>query len=278
MKRVFINLAIALIAITYLQIGGAQKAEAFCIYNHAKSTNWIKVWQTKGYDSVFTSFKQEIAPGKHKCCNWKNDDCNPSGKRDRSLGFGASYTGFRKKDEPKATFSIPAGGTMTCLLLKGTQKPTCPPSAADLKNRRAVKLNISTHSNVLLKGVNGGCLEIGGWKKSNGANVNLWKCGKNQANQRWNIDQKGQIRSALNGKCLDIAVRSLGQLKNGSKVTAHSCHSGPNQSWEIKHGRLVGPVNFCLDVSDKKGKNGANVHAWKCHKGANQQWQIADKP
>jgi len=162
-------------------------------------------------------------------------------------------------------------------MLKGAKRPTCPASQAELRSGRAALLNFSTHSNVLLKGVNGTCLEIGGWKKNNAANVNMWKCKKNQANQRWNIDRKGQIRSALNKKCLDIAVRSLDLLKNGSNVVAHSCHSGKNQRWQIKSGRLTGPLGYCLDVSDGKGKNGANVHVWKCHKRANQQWRIADK-
>ena len=273
MKRLSLHLTILLAAITFMQFGGAQQAEAFCIYNHAKSTAPFKVFQTSGFDTVFNSFKQTIAPGKRKCCNWKNDDCNAKGKKGSSLGFQAKFAGSYQKSDPKTSFSIPAGGVMTCLMHKGAPRPVCPPTGADLDIRPA-SLNSSSHTNVLLKGVGGKCLEIGGGNKKNGANVNMWKChgGKNQ---RWTINRKGEIKSVLHGKCLD-ANRS--RMANRSNVGMWHCWGGENQRWEINHGRLAGPLNLCLDAADKKGKNGSNVHMWKCHKGANQQWRIADKP
>ncbi|MFT7572710.1 MAG: hypothetical protein ACI9JL_003764 [Paracoccaceae bacterium] len=275
MKRLFFNLAIALIAITYLQIGGAQKAEAFCIYNHSQSNRSFEVIQVEGRASAFTAFRGHISPGKNQCCNWKTNDCNTSGKRDGKVRFVVRYS--HEKNHPgRRYFTISAGGSMTCLARKDRVQPVCPPTRADLAIRSG-SINSSTHTNVLLRGLNGKCLDIAKYNTKDGANVHLWTC-HGKKNQRWNINRKGEIRSALNGKCLDAVNDKKKGLRNGSNVIMWKCYGPQQQRWELKHGQLIGPLNLCLDVSDRKGKNGTNVHAWKCHKGANQQWQIADKP
>jgi len=56
--------------------------------------------------------------------------------------------------------------------------------------------------------------------------VQMWSCWSG-ANQRW-YRYGEQIRSSLNGKCLDIRD---GDPNNGATVQMWSCWSGVNQRW-----------------------------------------------
>ncbi len=70
-------------------IGGVINSFAFCVYNYSDVV--VSATQCSGYKNYFVGFKETIDPGKKKCCNWKNKECNKSGKKDQIISFEASY-------------------------------------------------------------------------------------------------------------------------------------------------------------------------------------------
>ncbi|CAN0495168.1 unnamed protein product, partial [Laminaria digitata] len=137
----------------------------------------------------------------------------------------------------------------------------------------------------LIKSMNGDkCLEVGGWNKKNGANVNMWKChgGKNQRWVQWAFtvlaNNYVQIKSRRSGLCLDVA----GSKKdNGTKVGQWSCHKGANQQWKI-HGLKGGWFQLrarhsgkCLDLKGPYKKNGTPFQQWACKDVKNQSFRDA---
>lgn len=219
-------------------------------------------------------FRKRIGPDGTQCCNWKNKDCNPSGKKEGKIYLEIEHAGVSRVVQLGAT------DHMECRINKKNQDSAgCvnyvfpqSPFRAHKKTARG-RLIKSKHT--------GKCLEIGGWKKNNGANVNMWKChgGKNQ---RWTVYKNGTIRSDLNGKCLDVKGGLKGG-KNGQNIFMWDCHGERNQRWTYGRdgkilSRAAGKNNWCMEVGGWNKKDGANVNIWKCgKKQANQAWQAALK-
>jgi len=65
-------------------VGFSGTASAFCVYNSTPFT--IDVFQAGG-GKTFKEFHKRIKPGNKACCNWKNKDCNKTGKRDSLVRF-----------------------------------------------------------------------------------------------------------------------------------------------------------------------------------------------
>lgn len=220
-----------------------------------------------------TRFRQTVNADGTQCCSWKNRDCNPSGKKDGKIYFNMKYANISR------VVKLGATDHMECTIDKNN------PRGAVCRNyvwpQSPPRPNQETRRGLLIKSMNGDkCLEVGGWKKNNGANVNMWEChgGKNQ---RWVVYRNGTIRSEMNWKCLDIAVSNYRNIKNGSNVVLHDCHGGPNQRWthftrsDKLINRVPGGNPICLDVAKWNKDNGANVHVWKCgKKQANQRWTV----
>lgn len=82
------------------------------------------------------------------------------------------------------------------------------------------------------------CLDIQGANPNNGANVIQFTCVAGAKNQEWTFlfDGAGhyQIRSSLNGKCLDVDTFG-GGTANGVRVQMWSCLPNPalNQRWNL---------------------------------------------
>lgn len=90
----------AAIAIGILVGCYAQPAFPFCIYNNSDIK--IKAWVDPG------DFSKEIKPGQKECCNWKNTDCNPKGKRTSTLQL---WIDSKDKDSHfSAILPLKAGG------------------------------------------------------------------------------------------------------------------------------------------------------------------------
>ena len=220
-----------------------------------------------------TRFRQTVNADGTQCCSWKNRDCNPSGKKDGKIYFNMKYANISR------VVKLGATDHMECTIDKNN------PRGAVCRNyvwpQSPPRPNQETRRGLLIKSMNGDkCLEVGGWKKNNGANVNMGEChgGKNQ---RWVVYRNGTIRSEMNWKCLDIAVSNYRNIKNGSNVVLHDCHGGPNQRWthftrsDKLINRVPGGNPICLDVAKWNKDNGANVHVWKCgKKQANQRWTV----
>lgn len=221
-----------------------------------------------------TKFRKRVGPDGTRCCSWKDKSCNKTGKKNAKLYFEVEYAGTSR------VVQIGATDHMECRIdKKNKAQAGCVNYVFPESPFRAHK---KTNRNMLIKSKHTGkCLEIGGWKKNNGANVNMWKChgGKNQ---RWTVYKNGTIRSDLNGKCLDVKGALKGG-KNGQNVFMWDCHGGRNQRWTYGRdgkilSRAAGKFNWCLEVGGWNKKDGANANIWKCGgKQANQSWAAVKK-
>ncbi|MFF2660042.1 ricin-type beta-trefoil lectin domain protein [Kitasatospora sp. NPDC058032] len=72
----------------------------------------------------------------------------------------------------------------------------------------------------------GKCLDVPNSSTADYTKIQLWECNGTGA-QQWEVRPDGSLMNANSGKCLD-APDSGGQ---GTQVTLHWCHGGPNQKW-----------------------------------------------
>lgn len=125
----------------------------------------------------------------------------------------------------------------------------------------------------------GKALDVAGWGKSDGTNVDQWTYGGGN-NQRWAITHLGnnqyEIINLNSGKALDVAGWGTA---NGTNVDQWTYHSGANQIWTLSatsggYYRLT-PTNatsMALDVTAASTVDGANIEIWTYDGGNNQQW------
>jgi len=78
------------------------------------------------------------------------------------------------------------------------------------------------------------------------------------------------IRSAMNGKCLDVYRANP---SNGALIVAWDCNGGANQRWYKSGSTIRSSLNGkCLDIYNRNPNNGASVVVWDCNGGSNQNW------
>lgn len=224
-------------------------------------------------DVTSNRFKQNIGPDGTKCCNWKNRDCNPSGKKDGEIYFNVKYGNVTR------TVRMGATDHMECRIVKGyPQYTACKKYKWPYSPFRAHK---HTARGRLIKSLHSGkCLDVWDNNKKNGANVKLSNChgGKNQ---RWTIYKNGTIRSELNRKCLDVQGGNKGG-KNGQNVIMHTCHGDHNQRWTYGRGdkiisRAAGRYNWCLEIQGGSKSHGANAQIWRCADVGQHRWRVVKK-
>jgi len=104
-KKIFAGLVLAGLAV-FLTVEGA---EAFCVYNN---TDVVVVAEKAGGDFI-KAFSKKIPSGGNECCNWKNKDCNPKGKRDSTVWFNVRYLKNDIGFDICTSFAIQAGGWLT---------------------------------------------------------------------------------------------------------------------------------------------------------------------
>ncbi|MFT5486785.1 MAG: hypothetical protein ACI9JL_003762 [Paracoccaceae bacterium] len=178
----------------------------------AKVAKKVASGMTDTLDKITSKrFKKTVGPDGTQCCNHKNRDCNPGGRKDGQIYFKIKYAGVSR------VVKLGATDHMECrvnnkhpkrTVCKNYVWPQSPPHG-----------NGKTARGLLIKSMNGDkCLEVGSGNKKNGANVNMWEChgGKNQ---RWVVYRNGTIRSEMNGKCLDVAVRDVRNAKTAPTLS-----------------------------------------------------------
>lgn len=241
-----------------------------------KAANKIASATTDTIDKITSKrFKKTIGPDGTQCCNHKNRDCNPTGRKDGKIYFKIKYAGVSR------VVKLGATDHMECRVNdKHPKRTVCKNHVWPVSPFRAHE---NTRRGMLIKSKHTKkCLEVGGGDKKNGANVNMWKChgGKNQ---RWSVYKNGTIRSEMNWKCLDVAVGTNKPGRNGANVTMYDCHGANNQRWTSGRdnqiiSRTTGRYNWCMEVGGWDQKDGANVNIWKCGNAqANQVWWIVKK-
>jgi len=95
------------------------------------------------------------------------------------------------------------------------------------------------------------CVEVGGWRTDDFAQVNQYRCHWG-ANQQWRLNYSNGSYYLVNvnsGKCLEV----LGWGVNyGDPIVQYSCHLGNNQRWQLIWHEQVGLASF------------RNVHSGLC--------------
>jgi 1-phosphatidylinositol phosphodiesterase len=99
------------------------------------------------------------------------------------------------------------------------------------------------------------------------SNIHMWDC-HNGTNQQWTYDRAtGAIHSLFNDLCLDSP---------GSYGRAYMswCHYGANQQWDLlPSGEIRERARGqCLDIYEWINSNGAQVVMYHCSGNANQRW------
>lgn len=262
-------------------------------------------------------FDQKVKADKTKCCSWKEKSCNPSGRKDGKINFEIASR-FLTMRGPSSLQTPHNFNYRIYMKIKATDHVVCRTSPAvgtkGFKNpkykghsRKTFELYgpkckvyswphsppkhfSKTQRGRLIQSLHSGkCLDVFKGNKKNGANVGLWKC-HGKKNQRWTLHHQGYIRSALNGKCLD--VKGAGKVgKNGANVMMWDCHGGKNQTWRSRGSyrgmtQLVslapGASQWCLDIKGGKTSNGANAQIWKCQNtrklSGPHRWMVTNKP
>jgi hypothetical protein len=79
----------------------------------------------------------------------------------------------------------------------------------------------------------------------------------------------GQIRLALNGKCLTDPGNRTG---NGTHVTISGCAAGATQRWIVGSDGTIRIHNHCLDIAGQRGSAGQPAQLWQCTRGPREIW------
>ncbi len=79
----------------------------------------------------------------------------------------------------------------------------------------------------------------------------------------------GQIRLALNGKCLTDPGNRTG---NGSRVNVSNCQTGAAQRWTVGSDGTIRVHNHCLDIAGQRGAAGQPAQLWQCTRGPREIW------
>jgi len=96
-----------LAAAAALAATAAIPAHAFCVYNKIDQDFQVQIRNGASIvdPKVFKGFVKNVKPGKSECCNYKNKECNHSGKRDATLTLSSYYTKYHGKDVSCRTYS-----------------------------------------------------------------------------------------------------------------------------------------------------------------------------
>ncbi|KAJ7579743.1 ricin B lectin domain-containing protein, partial [Mycena floridula] len=75
------------------------------------------------------------------------------------------------------------------------------------------------------------CLDVKDGVNANGTKVQIWTCGENNPNQKFNVNWDGSISWDRTGKCVDV-TGAPGDGGLGTFVQIWECRAGnPNQKW-----------------------------------------------
>lgn len=138
------------------------------------------------------------------------------------------------------------------------------------------------HSYSLVSVKSGRVLDVMGYSRDDGANVQLFKYyGTN--NQRWHIVPAGsdsfRLISLNSGKCLDAENTDK---RDPANVRQFSCGAGGYQIWTLKSNPQAGQIfriaskksGKVLDISASSRSDGADIQLFRTHGRANQLWTL----
>lgn len=123
----------------------------------------------------------------------------------------------------------------------------------------------------LIKGYDGKCADDLGNSSAKGAEVVLWSCAKDAA-ENWSFNGGGQL--VHGGKCANDA----GNAGNAGKVILYTCTKSDNDRWTHRsNGEYALKAHggkLCLTDPGKATKNGTQLTVATCKNTANQHWTL----
>ena len=181
----------------------------------------------------------------------------------------------------KATVTATAGGVSASVeVTVEAQDPYAELDALAKAHASDLEDGTYTVSTALKDGL---VLEVAGWSKKDGANVDVWTS-HGGANQKWKVshDSKGYVtlENVNSGKDLEVKGWST---RDGANADVWTSHGGRNQKWvAVRDGsayKLVSAMSgsLVLDLAGWSTKDGANVQLWTSHDGGSQRWAFRSK-
>jgi endoglucanase len=130
--------------------------------------------------------------------------------------------------------------------------------------------------------VNSGlAMEVYNWSTSNGAAVDQWTYGNNQANQRWTLSYLNnglyQLTNVNSSKVLDVTGQSTSM---GAKMQQWTDNSTANQEYIVRQTSdgyywiVNSNSGYAVEVPGFSTANGAVLDQWGLNGGANQKWKF----
>lgn len=122
------------------------------------------------------------------------------------------------------------------------------------------------------------CLDVTNFGSENGANIQLWECTGQTAQQFTLVPQDNgyvSLRNVNSGKCVDVWERSS---QAGANIAQYTCNGGANQQFDIEdvgggNVRLIARHSgMALDAWNWGSANGTNVAQWHPTGGTNQSF------
>jgi endoglucanase len=127
----------------------------------------------------------------------------------------------------------------------------------------------------------GKAMEVNGWSKSNGASVDQWTWGNNQANQKWQLTYLNngmyQLTNVNSSLVLDV---TNGDTAYGTKMNQEPNLIGANQEFIISHTAdghykiINSKAGIPVEDPGFSTNNGTQLDIWGWNGGTNQEWNF----
>lgn len=113
----------------------------------------------------------------------------------------------------------------------------------------------------------GKCLDV---NQGQANAIQIYTC-NGGANQQWELNASGELRTLNGTRCLDAKGQGTSP---GTALSAYTCNGQNNQKWRRNNNGTIQGLqsNLCLDVSGNATANQSNVVLWTCHGNPNQVW------
>jgi len=124
------------------------------------------------------------------------------------------------------------------------------------------------NQNVVIKGLNGLCLDVAGANKAPKTPVQLFTCNNTPA-QAWTIGTDGTFQAL--GECMDVAGAST---TDGAPVQIFDCNKTGAQQWSISStGQILNKLK-CLEAVKDGTKTGMKVQIQTCNGSEAQKFTV----
>ena len=147
----------------------------------------------------------------------------------------------------------------------------------------AGSINQGAYYNVVNQN-SGGCMDVANWSTSNGAAVQQYACGTDQANQEWQFVATDSGYYKVINRNSGLALDDTGvSSQSGTLMQQWQYGGGANQQWKpVQVGSSFELVNrysgLCLDTPGASTANGVQLQQYTCNQTNAQMFQLLQEP